>query len=440
LKVPGPQFRSCAASSGRSAGPRETQLRNCGPGTSGILDVERIRADFPALAQEAHGRPLVYLDNAATTQKPRRVIDTVTRFYERDCANVHRGVHLLSQRATVAYESARTTIKNHLGAADSREIVFTRGTTEGINLVASSFVRPRLEPGDEVLITGMEHHSNIVPWQLLCETTGAVLKVVPITDSGELELDRYAELLSNRTRIVGVVHISNALGTVNPVRAMIELAHARGVPVLVDGAQAVPHGRVDVRALDCDFYVFSGHKVYGPSGIGALYGKREHLLGMVPYQGGGDMILSVTWEGTTYAEPPHRFEAGTPNIEGAIGLAAALDYRDSLGLDAVAAHESELLALATDAVLAIPGVRLIGTADRRAGVLSFVMDGVHPHDIGTILDSDGVAVRAGHHCAQPVMKRFNISATVRASFGVYNTADEITRLVEALHKVKEVFG
>ncbi len=408
--------------------------------TRAALDVERIRADFPALHQEVHGRPLVYLDNAATTQKPRRVIDAVSRFYEYDCANVHRGVHLLSQRATVAYERARTTIRKFIGAADSREIVFTRGTTEAINLVASSFVRPRLEPGDEILITGMEHHSNIVPWQLLCAATGAVLKVVPITDSGEIELDRYEELLSDRTRFVAVVQVSNALGTVNPVKRMIEIAHARNIPVLVDGAQAVPHARIDVRDLDCDFYAFSGHKIYGPTGIGALYGKREHLLGMIPYQGGGDMILSVTWEKTSYAEPPHRFEAGTPNIEGAIGLAAALDYLDSLGLDAVAAHESELLETATAAVLAIPGIRLVGAARHRAGALSFVMKGVHPHDIGTILDSEGVAIRAGHHCAQPVMQRFNISATVRASFGVYNTIDEVQRLVDGLHKVKEVFG
>ena len=404
------------------------------------LDVERIRADFPALHQEVHGRPLVYLDNAATTQKPQQVIDTVTHFYEHDCANVHRGVHLLSQRATVAYEKARTTIKSHLGAADSREIVFTRGTTEAVNLVASSFVRPGLKAGDEILITGMEHHSNIVPWQLLCEATGAVLKVVPITDEGELELDRYAELLSDRTKIVGVVHVSNALGTVNPVKQMIEMAHAKDIPVLVDGAQAVPHGAVDVRDLDCDFYAFSGHKAYGPTGIGALYGKREHLLEMVPYQGGGDMILSVTWDETLYAEPPHRFEAGTPNIEGAIGLAAALDYLESLGLEAVATHEAELLDSATAAVLTIPGVRLIGAAEHRAGALSFVMDGVHPHDIGTILDTEGVAIRAGHHCAQPVMQRFNISATVRASFGVYNTTNEVDRLIEALHKVKEIFG
>jgi cysteine desulfurase/selenocysteine lyase len=404
------------------------------------LDLVRIRGDFPALHQEAHGHPLVYLDNAATTQKPRQVIDAVTRFYEHDCANVHRGVHLLSQRATVAYESARTTIKTHLSAVDSREIVFTRGTTEAINLVANSFVRPRVKPGDEILITGMEHHSNIVPWQLLCDATGAVLKVVPITDDGELELDRYEAMLNDRTQIVGVVHVSNALGTVNPVREMIELAHSKDIPVLVDGAQAVPHGRVDVTELDCDFYAFSGHKTYGPTGIGALYGKREHLLEMVPWQGGGDMILSVTFDETRYAEPPHRFEAGTPNIEGVIGLAAAIEYLSSLGLDAVATHEHELLERATAAVLDIPGIRLIGAAEHRAGALSFVMEGVHPHDIGTILDTEGVAIRAGHHCAQPVMQRFNISATVRASFGVYNTADEIDRLVAGLHKVKEIFG
>jgi cysteine desulfurase/selenocysteine lyase len=387
-----------------------------------------------------HGKPLVYLDNAATTQKPRQVIDTVTRFYERDCANVHRGVHLLSQRATVAYESARTTIKNHLGASDSREIVFTRGTTEAINLVANSFVRPRVEPGDEILITAMEHHSNIVPWQLLSDATGAVLKVVPINDSGELELDRYEAMLSDRTKIVAVVHVSNALGTVNPVREMIRLAHDNHVPVLVDGAQAVPHGWVDVSELDCDFYAFSGHKTYGPTGIGALYGKREHLLEMVPWQGGGDMILSVTFDGTRYAEPPHRFEAGTPNIEGVIGLAAALTYLDRLGLEAVAAHEAGLLETATEAVLEVPGVRLIGAAEHRAGALSFVMDGIHPHDIGTILDTEGIAIRAGHHCAQPVMQRFNISATVRASFGVYNTRHEVDQLVAGLHRVKEVFA
>ena len=408
-------------------------------GTAG-LDVERVRRDFPALHQEAHGRPLVYLDNAATTQKPLQVIDAVRTFYEKDCSNVHRGVHLLSQRATVAYENARTTIKSHLGAADSREIVFTRSTTEGINLVASSFVRPRLEPGDEILISAMEHHSNIVPWQMLCEERGAHLKVIPIDDDGDIILDEYESLLSDRTKIVAIVHVSNALGTVNPVREMIETAHARDVPVLVDGAQAVPHRAVDVQELDCDFYVFSAHKVYGPTGIGALYGKREHLLEMVPYQGGGDMILSVTFEKTQYNQPPHRFEAGTPNIEGAIGLAAALDYIHTIGIDTIAAHEAELLDAATEAVLTIPGVRLVGTAQHKASVLGFVMQGVHPHDIGTILDSEGVAVRAGHHCAQPVMARYGVSATVRASFGLYNTAQEIDALVAGLSKVREVFS
>jgi cysteine desulfurase/selenocysteine lyase len=404
------------------------------------FDVEAVRADFPALHQESHGHPLVYLDNAATTQKPQVVIDTVSKFYERDCSNVHRGVHLLSQRATVAFEQARTTIKTHIGAADSREIVFTRSATESINLIAASFVRPRLEAGDEVLISHMEHHSNIVPWQLLCEERGATLKVIPIDDDGEILLEEYERLLTDRTKIVGVVHVSNALGTINPVREMVELAHARGVPVLVDGAQAMPHLSVNVRKLDCDFFVCSAHKVYGPTGIGALYAKREHLLEMVPYQGGGDMILSVTFGGTTFNEPPHRFEAGTPNIEGAIGFAAALKYLDAHGLDAVAAHESQLLAEATEAVLAVPGVRLVGTARRKASVLSFVMDGIHPHDIGTILDSEGVAVRAGHHCAQPVMARYGLSATVRASFAMYNTASEIEALVAGLKKVREVLG
>jgi cysteine desulfurase/selenocysteine lyase len=404
------------------------------------LDIERIRADFPVLHQEVHGRPLVYLDNAATTQKPRTVIEAMTAFYERDCANVHRGVHALSQRATVAYESARTAVKSHLGARDSREIVFTRGTTEAINLVAHSYVRPRLVPGDEVLISAMEHHSNIVPWQLVCDERGAALRVIPIDDRGDIILEEYEKRLTERTKIVSVVHVSNALGTVNPVREMIEIAHRKGVPVLIDGAQAVPHLEVDMQDLDCDFFAFSAHKAYGPFGIGALYAKRTHLLEMVPYQGGGDMILSVTFDKTTYSEPPHRFEAGTPNIEGAIGLAAALRFLDALGLDAVAAHEGALLENATRKVGEVPGVRLIGTARERAGVLSFVMDGVHPHDIGTILDSEGIAVRAGHHCAQPVMLRYNISATVRASFGVYNTSDEIDALVGGLHRVREVFG
>jgi cysteine desulfurase/selenocysteine lyase len=408
--------------------------------SAAALDVEKVRADFPALHQESHGRPLVYLDNAATTQKPQAVIDAVRTFYERDCSNVHRGVHLLSQRATVAYEQARTAIKNHLGAKDSREIVFTRSTTEGINLVAVSFVRPRLSAGDEVLISNMEHHSNIVPWQLLCEERGAELKVIPINDDGEIILEEYERLLSDQTKIVGIVHVSNALGTINPVRQMIDLAHARGVPVLIDGAQALPHLEVDVRELDCDFFVCSAHKAYGPTGIGALYGKREHLLEMVPYQGGGDMILSVSFDRTTYNEPPHRFEAGTPNIEGAIGFAEALKYLDGLGLDAIASHEEALLTAATEAVLALPGFRLVGSAQNKASVLSFVMEGIHPHDIGTILDSEGIAVRAGHHCAQPVMARYGVSATVRASFAFYNTFQEIDALVAGLKKVREVFA
>jgi cysteine desulfurase/selenocysteine lyase len=401
------------------------------------LDIEHIRSDFPALHQESHGKPLVYLDNAATTQKPQTVIDAVSSFYERDCSNVHRGVHLLSQRATIAFEQARSTVKTHLGAGDSREIVFTRSTTEGINLVASSFVRPRLGEGDEILISAMEHHSNIVPWQLLCEERGAVLRVIPIDDDGDIILEEYEKLLSERTKIVALVQVSNALGTINPIRQMIETAHSHGVPVLVDGAQAVPHLSVDVRELDCDFFVFSAHKVYGPTGIGALYGKREHLMEMVPYQGGGDMILSVSFEGSKFNEPPHRFEAGTPNIEGAIGLAAALDYVNRVGIDNISTHESELLSAATDRVLTVPGVRLVGSARRRASVLGFVMEGVHPHDIGTIL---GVAVRAGHHCAQPVMARYGVSATVRASFGLYNTTNEIDALVGGLTKVREVFG
>jgi cysteine desulfurase/selenocysteine lyase len=404
------------------------------------LDIERVRADFPALHQESHGHQLVYLDNAATTQKPKAVIDAVRTFYERDCSNVHRGVHLLSQRATVAYEQSRTAIKNHIGANDSREIVFTRSTTEGINLVAASFVRPRLSNGDEVLISTMEHHSNIVPWQLLCEEKGATLKVIPINDDGEIIFEKYEELLSDRTKIVAVVHVSNALGTINPVREMIEVAHSRDVPVLLDGAQALPHLPVDVQALDCDFFVCSAHKSYGPTGIGALYGKREHLMEMVPYQGGGDMILSVSFDGTTFNEPPHRFEAGTPNIEGTIGFARALEYLDDLGFDSVSTHEAELLATATEAVLDVPDVRLVGSAQNKASVLSFVMEGIHPHDIGTILDSDGIAVRAGHHCAQPVMARYGVSATVRASFGLYNTHQEIDALVAGLKKVKEVFG
>lgn len=410
------------------------------PDNARAYDAERVRADFPILRQQVHGHPLVYLDNAATSHKPQQVIDAVSRFYERDNSNVHRGVHLLSERATRDYENARVTAARFLNAADAREIVFVRGTTEAVNLVAQSYGRSNVRAGDEVLITTMEHHSNIVPWQMLCEQTGALLRVVPITDAGELVMEEYERLLGPRTRIVSVVHLSNALGTINPIRRIVDLAHARGVPVFVDGAQAVPRMPVDVRALDCDFYAFSGHKAYGPTGIGVLYAKAPLLEAMPPYQGGGDMIRSVSFEKTTYNAVPHKFEAGTPDIAGAIGLAAALDYLTGLGLEAVEAHERDLLEYATASVAAVPGVRLVGTAREKAGVLSFVMDGVHPHDIGTILDQEGVAVRTGHHCCQPVMDRFGLPATARASFGVYNTRADVDALVRGLHGVREVFG
>jgi len=414
-------------------------LSSIGP-SHPLLDVERVRRDFPILGQQVRGKPLVYLDNAATTQKPTAVIDAISAYYEEFNSNVHRGVHALSERATAVYESARKAIQHFLGAARWEEIVFVRGATEGINLVAQAWARPRLRNGDEVLITGMEHHSNIVPWQIVCEQTGTRLKVVPVLDNGELDLDRYEELLGERTRVVAMVHVSNALGTVNPIRTMIELAHARGAVAVVDGAQAVPHLPVQVQELGADFYVFSGHKTYCPTGIGGLYGRHELLEAMEPYQGGGDMIRRVTFEKTEYAAPPYRFEAGTPHIEGAVGLGAGLGYLRALDLRAVAAHESELLAAATEQVGRIPGVRLIGTAAKKAGVLSFVIDGVHPHDVGTILDSEGIAVRAGHHCAQPVMDRFGVPATVRASFGLYNTEAEVEALVRGIHRVKEVFG
>ncbi len=401
---------------------------------------ELVRKDFPILRQTVHGKPLVYLDNAATSQKPQAVIDAIRNFYTGDCSNIHRGVHLLSERATASFEETRRKVQLFLNAADSREIVFVRGATEGINLVAQSFVRPRLAAGDEVLITAMEHHSNIVPWQMVCEEKGARLRVAPINDRGELILEEFERLLGPRTKLVSVTHVSNALGTINPVRHIIEMAHAREVPVLVDGAQAAPHARVDVGALDCDFYVFSGHKVYGPTGIGVLYGKAALLEAMPPYQGGGDMISSVTFEKTVYNALPYKFEAGTPNIAGTIGLGAAIDYVQGVGLDAIAAHEGELLCYATGAVSGIPGVRIIGTARHRAAVLSFVVNGVHPHDVGTILDQEGIAVRAGHHCAQPVMQRFGVPATTRASFAMYNTIEEVDALVRGIRNVKEVFG
>jgi len=405
------------------------------------LDVKRLREDFPILHQTLqHGRPLVYLDNAATTQKPRAVINALVRYYERDNANIHRGVHELSQRSTAAFEDARTKVQGFLGAAHPSEIVFTRGTTEAINLVAQSFGRANVDSGDEVLISAMEHHSNIVPWQMLCEEKGARLRVVPIDDRGDLVLDELSRLLGPRTKLLAIAHVSNALGTVNPVREIIELAHERGVAVLVDGAQAVAHTRVDVRDLGCDFYCFSGHKLYGPTGIGALYGRSELLEAMAPWQGGGDMIASVTFEKTTYNVLPHKFEAGTPHIAGAIGLGVAIEYVQSVGLDAIAAYESELLAYATRALAGVPRVRLIGTARQKASVLSFVMQGVHPHDVGTILDQEGIAIRTGHHCAQPVMDRFDVPATARASLAFYNTRDEIDALVAGLGRVAEVFA
>ncbi len=406
----------------------------------GAYDPQKIRANFPILYQQVNGKPLVYLDNAATTQKPRDVIDAITRYYEADNANIHRGVHYLSQHATQRYENSRETVRRFLNAAEPSEIVFVRGATEGINLIAQTLGRTRVRAGDEVLITAMEHHSNIVPWQILCEEKGAMLRVAPINDAGELILDEFVRLLGPRTKIVAVPHVSNALGTINPLRQMVELAHRHNAVVVVDGAQAVPHLAVDVRALDCDFYVFSGHKLYGPTGIGVLYGKSALLNAMPPYQGGGDMILSVTFEKTTYNKIPHKFEAGTPDISGVIGLAAAINYVNELGLDRIEAHERDLLRQATESLSTIPGIRLIGTAKEKASVLSFVMDGIHPHDIGTILDQEGIAIRTGHHCAQPVMERFGIPATARASFAFYNTREEVNALVKGIDRVREVFA
>jgi cysteine desulfurase/selenocysteine lyase len=404
------------------------------------FDARRVREDFPALHQDVHGKPLVYLDSAATSLKPKAVIDAVTEVYARDCANIHRAVHLLSQRATVRFEDAREKVRGFLNAAKKTEVVFTRGTTEAINLVAQSWGRACLREGDEVLVTELEHHSNIVPWQMLCQQTGAKLVVVPMTDRGEVLREDFEEQLTERTRLVAMAHVSNALGTVLPVAELISLAHDRGAVVLLDGAQAVSHADVDVQALDCDFYAFSGHKLYGPSGIGALYGKERLLEGMPPYHGGGDMIRSVTFEETIYNDLPYKFEAGTPNIAGAIGLGAAIDYFTSFDGQAVHAHENAVLRYATDALESVPGVRLIGTAPRKVAALSFLMDVAHPHDIGTIVDSEGVAIRTGHHCAQPVMEHFGIAATARASLGMYNTTDDIDALVGALRKVQELFA
>ncbi|MGC9158995.1 MAG: SufS family cysteine desulfurase [Terracidiphilus sp.] len=404
------------------------------------LDVDRIRRDFPVLGSRVNGRRLVYLDNAATAQKPTVVLRALMRYYEQENANIHRGVHALSMLATEAHEEARRCVRRFLHAADDREIVFVRGATEAINLVAQTYGRQHVGAGDEVLITAMEHHSNLVPWQILCEEKGAHLKVAPIDDRGQLRVDEFEKLLGPRTKIAAVTQVSNALGTVNPVARLIDLAHAAGVPVLVDGAQAAPHLAVDVQALDCDFYAFSGHKVYGPTGIGVLYGKAALLEAMPPYQGGGEMIHSVTFEKTTFAEIPFKFEAGTPHIAGAIGLRAALEYVEGLGMEAVAAHEQALLAYATETLSAIPGLRIIGTAGEKAGVISFVLDGIHPHDIGTVLDQEGIAIRTGHHCAQPVMDRYGIPATARASFAVYNTFQEADALAAGIRRVQEVLG
>ncbi len=408
-------------------------------GSAAPRDLRRLREDFPILRQQVHGKPLVYLDSANTSQKPQSVIDTVARFYERDYANVRRGVYELSERATRAFEAGREAVRRLLNAPDVREVVLLRGTTEAINLVAASFGRLRVGPGDEILISAMEHHSNIVPWQLLCEQRGAVLRVAPIDDRGALILDAVEPLIGPRTRLVSLVHVSNALGTLNPVREVVEIAHAHGVPVLVDGAQAAARLPVDVQALGCDFYAISGHKLYGPSGIGALWGRGELLEQMPPYMGGGEMIETVTFEKSSYAPIPAKFEAGTPNIAGTAGLTAAVEYLESIGLDRIAAYEHELLEDATRRVGELPGVQLIGTAPEKAGVLSFTIDGIHAHDVGTILDREGVAVRAGHHCAQPVMQHFGVAATVRASLGVYNGPEDIDALVRGLQTAIEVF-
>ena len=407
--------------------------------TGNLFDVARVRAEFPILEQTVNGRPLVYLDNGATSQKPRRVIDAIRRYYETDNANVHRGLHALSERATNDYEGARDTVRAFLNAADRREIVFVRGATEGLNLVAQSWARPRLRPDDEIVVTTMEHHSNIVPWQLVCRQTGARLRVAPIHDSGELDMEAFSKLVNERTRIVAVAHVSNALGTINPVREIIATAHDAGAVAVLDGAQAAAHGAVDVRALGCDFYVFSSHKCYGPTGMGVLYGRTELLEEAEPYQGGGDMIRTVSFEESTWNDLPYKFEAGTPNIAGTIGLGAAVEFMSELGMDAIAAHEHEVLEYATEVLGELEGVRIIGTAPAKAGIVSFVVDGVHPHDVGTIVDRHGVAIRAGHHCAMPLMRRFKVPATTRASLAVYNTRADIDALVGGLRRVKEIF-
>ena len=410
------------------------------PQRDGALDVERIRADFPILRTRVNGKPLVFLDNAASSQMPQPVIDRWIKYQTTQHANIHRAVHYLSETATAEYEAARRKVQAFINAKEEREVIFTSGTTDGINLVAHAYGRKFIEPGDEIILTTLEHHSNIVPWQMVAEEKGAKIRVVPVNDRGELLLDEYEKLLNGRTKLVGVTHVSNALGTINPVREIIALAHRHGVPVLVDGAQAAPHMTVDVQALDCDFYAFSGHKTFGPTGIGVLYGKAELLEKMQPYKGGGDMILSVTFEKTTYNVIPQKFEAGTPPIAAVITLGAAVDYLTGIGMERIHPHETDLLDYATDQVNRIPGVRIIGTAENKAAVLSFMVDGVHPHDVGTLLNEEGVAIRTGHHCAQPVMRRFGVPATSRASFAFYNTMAEVDVLVAGIRKVQKVFG
>lgn len=405
-----------------------------------LLDAERVRRDFPILARTVNGRPLVYLDSGASSQRPVAVLRAVEEYETHSHANIHRGVHALSQAATEAFEGARERVRRFINARSTKEIIFVRGTTEAINLVAQSYARPRFKAGDEIIVTALEHHANIVPWQMVCEQTGCTLKVAPINRRGELLFDEYVKLLSPRTKLVAVAHVSNALGSILPVKRIVEAAHAKGAVVLVDGAQAVPHSHVDVRALGCDFYAFSGHKIYGPTGIGVLYGREDLLQAMPPWQGGGDMILTVSFEKTTYNDLPAKFEAGTPNISGAVGLAAAMDYVESLGLDAIAAHEQRLVELATAELQKIPGVQIVGTAANKASIVSFTMDGVHPHDLGTILDHEGVAVRTGHHCAMPLMTFLGLPATARASFGVYNTEKDVASLAAALGKAREVFS
>ena len=404
------------------------------------FDVDKIRADFPVLNQTINGKPLVYLDNAATSQKPQSVIDTLVSYYSTENANVHRGVHTLSQRATDDYEEARDKVKRFINAEKDDEIIFVRGTTEGINLISQTYGRSCIGEGDEIIISSMEHHSNIVPWQILCQEKGATLRVIPVNDLGELLLDEYELLFTAKTKLVSIVHQSNALGTINPAKEIVDIAHGHGVPVLLDGAQAIAHMEVDVRELGCDFYAFSGHKLYGPTGIGVLYGKESILEEMPPYQAGGEMIKSVTFEETLYNVLPNKFEAGTPNIAGAIGLGAAIDYVETLGIGQIAAYESELLQYGTDRLSSIEGLKIIGTADRKGSLISFVMEGVHPHDIGTILDAEGIAIRTGHHCAQPLMDRFAVPATARASFAFYNTKEEIDVLVKGIDRVIEVFS